>query len=200
MGNSIQVQLIDELSAKNLANLVIFQWGENYAQVSRYCAWTDDISYEGNLYTSVPELVIEIDPQHGGAKDSGAKIKIPGTLSPVDKLARPFPHSNCIVSVYECDPENIAGTVHPLYFGNITKVSLGKFSKNKLAELSLSGLKAKSEFLVGIVANSDCVLHLFDRFCKVPYEEYTSTILDISDDGLSITVDTPILTTTTTSL
>lgn len=200
MTNNITIQNIDEQDIKNFATLVKFEWGDDFSEVAYYAAWTDDIVIGAITYSSLPELEVKIDRQHGGAKDSPAKISIPNTYSPIDKLARPFPHSDCRVLISECDPEDISNTIYSLYFGYVSRILLGKFGSNSMTEISIIGLKSQSEFATGIPANSDCVWALFDKHCKAPYEEYLGIIQTISDNGLTVTVSSPTLVTTTTGI
>jgi len=198
MSNTINVKTLDDQISKNFATLVSFYWDEDYSQQSNYIAWTEDLTITTIEYESIPELEVKMGTQHGGAKDAPIKISIPGSFSPINKLARPFPHSDVKVLVAECDPYDAVNTYNILFLGYITKINLGRYSSNSLAELTVSGLKSQSEFPVGFPANSDCILDLFNSICKVPEEEYSSTIQSISSDGMTILVSTPVEVTTTT--
>jgi len=200
MTSDITIQNLDDLPSKNLATLVKFEWGEDFSNAAYYIAWTDDITISGTIYSSIPELKVEIETQHGGSKDASAKIIIPNSYSPITTLARPFPHSDCRVTVFECDPDDAVNTLYTLYFGYVSKILLGKFQSNSLAEISIIGLKSQADFAVGFPANSDCILDLFDIHCGVTEEIYTATIQSISDDGMTLVVSTPNLITTTTEI
>lgn len=200
MAKTIKIKKLDDLLSKNFATLVSFEWGENFSESSHYISWTNDVTINEITYLSIPELEIKIDKQHGGAKDANAKIIIPNSYSPINKLTRPFPHSDCRVTILECDPEDASNTLYILYFGYITRISLGKFETNSMAEIAISGLKSQSEFSIGFSANSDCILNLFDKYCKVIKEEYSATIQSISEDGMTLLVSSPVLITTTTEI
>ena len=198
MPNTIVIRNLDDSLAKNFATMVKFEWGENFSQQSRYIAWTDDVTVSSQLYTSVPELEIKIEKQHGGAEDAPSVITIPKTYSPIDKLARPFPHSDCRVTILECDPSDPSNTVGVLFFGYVSKILAGKFGSNSMTEITVLGLKAQGNFSLGFPANTDCDWNLFDAHCKEPALEYEATLQAVSEDGMTLTVSSPTLVTTTT--
>ena len=200
MDGNITIRKLDDQLSKNFATLVKFEWGEDFSESSHYVAWTDDIIVGAITYSSVPELEVKMGKQHGGSKDVSIKLIIPNPHAPINKLARPFPHSDCRVTVFECDPDDISNTLYTLYFGYVSKISLGKFQSNSLAEIIVTGLKSQLEFAIGFPANSDCILNLFDEYCKVSKEEYTATIQSISNDGMTLAVSTPEVLTTTTEV
>lgn len=135
--------------------LVVFQ-GTSISY--RYARWTENLTVNGHVFTSAPELSIQFDKaMNVGVEDSPLTIQLRNNRPPIDRMSLPFPHSPVRVTVCEVDPMRIGDTFREVYFGKVTEVDSSTRGSHVISKVTVSGIKASLTRIVGLQALSTCI-------------------------------------------
>lgn len=177
---------LDGLNANRLAILVEFKWGTG-PTYARYARHDKDVTYDGHVYTACPILDIVYGDQHGGSQDVPITITIDRTKSPADKMiGQRFTPTD--VRVWECDLSDVDGSARETWAGLISLAEDNPKGKSSVVELTVNGLKADTESVLGLTVDSTCPYNPGDYLCKFPFSTHnvTSTISSILGSSVSV--------------
>lgn len=154
---------LDTSPYSRYAIAVKIEWG--VSSVARYARWSSAFTVDGVTYTPAPELEARTSaPQSGGTKDVSWIVKM-GLRDPVDKMVRPYEHSDVRITIYEMDPYETAVPPVILFTGIVSKLVRKRATFSKMVELEVSGWKAQLQYPLGIAIDTDCAWAFADKNC-----------------------------------
>lgn len=135
-----------------ITTLVSFSWGSSTAKYARY---DSDIVIGPDTYQSLPTLDVDYAEQHGGSQDTPITVTLPVSSNPCPLLVGQRVGA-VEVSVYECEPDDPAGTVKQTFRGWVSVPSANPVSKIGVMKLTVVGLKARLDVSLGIIIGEKC--------------------------------------------
>lgn len=138
--------------AARVTTLVKFSWGSSTARYARY---DSDIVVGVETYDSLPTLDVDYGEQHGGVEDSPLTVTLPVSSNPGPLLVGQRIGA-VQVDVFECEPEDPAGTLKQTFKGWVSVPSANPVSKIGVMKLTVAGLKARLDVSLGILIGEKC--------------------------------------------
>jgi len=176
---------------KQAAVLVEFQYGDESSPLyTRVTPFTAELTYDRNVYSSVPEIEITLPEFGGSLKDEICDIvaKLDGAQLFAD-LSGGKPHSKVEVTIYEALFETRDDlTVTVLYRGTVSRAFRNYQGKPEQVKIELTSVKKDLESALGIVAGHHCIWQVFGRGCDLVEADFTDSGTITSVDGKSITI------------
>lgn len=164
---------------------VEFRWG---SQVRRYCRADIDHTFDGETYTAVPAMDIEMQMQDGGTEAKPFFIIVPLDVDPIDKMiAGTF--AEVEVTVKEADFTAVGDSMRIAIIGVIRKTKARFRGKTQTVRVECVGRKFfLKEVSLGIKTTDRCPWFFGDHVCGAAVVTHVGTVASIT--GTSLTMDT----------
>lgn len=142
-------------------NLITFTYG---ASVARYVAGARNYT-DGDTFTALPCLEIDLKKQTGSAKDEPITVRL-SPVVPLITVLNGFSFTKIDVVIEEVDVLAPA-TRRVLFKGYLAKIVGNKNGRNDLIEIEMNGLRAPLASPLGIPANNTCSWVFGDKNCAI---------------------------------
>lgn len=144
----------------------------------RFCRWDDDLTVNGDNFTSMPSLTYDMEAQGGGTEDAKTSITMDSTVEPVPSLLSPYVHAPVTAILQEVAPGDDS-TLRNLFKGTFGTLRENPQGNENIVKIDVLGLKKRlEEAKVGLPSLTTCLNTLGDARCQK----------DISGDILTGTV------------
>lgn len=190
--------LQDLKTQTDFATLVTFEWPN---QIRAYTNWTEDQTIGGLSYAAQPSITITYPEMDGGVEDKVVKVRCSTDIEPVNQLLNGDPFPELEVLVAEIVPGDDS-TLRVNWFGDAAGLDVNVVKNERVAELTISGLKSRfADWEPGIAATQYCPWLPYEKPCNAvdPAADsfngvvQTATGSDLRDMQLTFTGSTPSL-------
>ena len=178
-----------EASSGLFLALVEFSWGDpDDLEYRRFAIGTQSVTANGNVFSPVPTMKVNLGKQEGGTQDAPATIEMPFDLEPVTfMIGQTF--YTVTVKIWEVDPQNVADTLRVRWAGEIDRVDSNYSQNADMIRVNIPGWKAKlADASIGLPVINECIRVFGEGNCHknlAPLRE-TGTITAI--DGKRVTL------------
>lgn len=164
---------------------VEFRWG---SQVRRYCRADIDHTFDGNVYTAVPAIDIEMQMQDGGTEAKPFFLILPLDIDPIDlMIAGTF--AELEVTILEGDFTAPGDTLRPALLGIVRRTKARFRGKTQTVRVECVGRKFfLKDVSLGVKTTDRCPWFYGDHVCEASVETHVGTVASIS--GTELIMDT----------
>jgi len=174
---------LDTFSASGLAQLVEF-WYEEPATYHRYARYESNVTHEGNVYTSLTTLSVELPTVDGTAQATEATIDME-EVAPISSMRSTFPPTK--VRIIELDPL-LPDSAYTLYEGRVSQCSFNYNGNPRLVRVTVAGPKRDLQSTISLRIGRFCTHTFGESPCGYDREAEKETVTVTAVSGNSITV------------
>jgi hypothetical protein len=182
--------------------LLEFAYGASAGTAARFTNGTASEVYDGDTYSSLPKVAIELPGNTGTLEEGVLKIEVPVDAHALfTALASGEKHSPVYVTVVQVNEplQDDGGSDEVLVLcrmWRVAKATKNPARKRGIVKLEATGAKADLKVPLGMPANYQCVWQLFGNGCDLDAVSDTGTLtaIDAADNkkvtitGVSVTV------------
>lgn len=156
--------------------LLTLTWGDPLSpHTVRYCRSAENITVGADTFTACPSLDVDDLIQSGGVEDRPARLTMPISLSPFDRLATGYKHPEVKATIEQMDPSDFTTRRH-LHMGWLGVLRRNPSGKAGFLRCDVEGIKSRLRNVnLSIIATTTCDLRFGGVICRKDSSAWTRT-------------------------